>query len=310
MLYKPSIDVSLFPTFIAVVDYKTTLKASKLLHISQPTVTDHIHRLEAACRGALFHRSRQGMILTAKGEALYGYAKRMMTLLGDIEQEMSDSTEVSGRLSLAASTTIASYIVPLLIRGFVKKYPDVRVHVSALNTADTLEAVHKGTVSMGLMEGYSSSQYVHILPFIEDDLILVGSPDKQYSFSSLSEVLHHPLIWREQGSGTREVIERAFVAAGVDVSALSIPFEFGSTQAIKQGVEAGLGLAFLSRWAVAKELQQGQLATITIPNFSIKRSLYWVKPSGPLDTVHSTFYAFSTPFIHDLIATPLNNWVI
>ena len=310
MTHKLAIDVSLFPTFIAVVEYKTTSLASKMLHLSQPTVTDHIHRLEQSCNVSLFHRSRQGMALTEKGQLLYGHAKKVLSLIYDIETEISDSSQISGCLSLAASTTIASYIMPLLIQGFVKRYPTVHVHMSSLNTADTLESVHRGSVKLGLMEGYSSSNYVEIFPFIEDILMLVGDVSSNYSLSSVQNLKEYPLIWREPGSGTREVIEKALMDAGVDLSGLSIPFQLGSTQAIKHSVEAGLGLSFLSRWSIGAELQRGQLKELPIPGFSIRRWFYWAKPLGKLDALHLEFYNFSTKVIEILTSTPLENWVI
>jgi DNA-binding transcriptional LysR family regulator len=305
-----TLDPMLLPTFIAVADYKTTTLAAHILHISQPSVTDHIKRLEQHLNQALFTRSRHGMALNHAGKTFYPYAKKIISLVQDSANALAKPKDITGALSLVASTTISDYVLPHLLQAFHHIYPHITIELSSKNTADTVEAVQSGRYQLGLIEGYSSSLHVQTIPFIEDELLLVGSPLKKYNLSSIHDLTAYPLIQREQGSGTREVIEKTLVDLGLDISTLDTRFQLGSTEAIKHAIEQHTGIAFISRWSVSEELHRKQLTDIKVPGLDIKRWFYWAKPIGSLDTLHQTFFKVATDTIIRLQQTAREDWVI
>lgn len=298
--YTLSSDPGLYPAFIAVADFKTTLKAAEILHMSQPAVSDHISRLEESLGCTLFTRSRQGMALTDKGQLLYPYAKKILNLVSEAHYHVRASSEIAGVLSIAASSTIANYVLPWILPKFIRKYPEVKVDLASLNSSEVIEKVKSGQCNVGLTEGYSQSNQIHTMPFIEDELVLISHPKQQSVLSTIHDLKKRTLIWREEGSGTRETIEKALTDAGVDPDTLDSRLTMGSTEAIKQAIDHRLGWSFLSRWAVNTDVKKGRYSEIIMPQVEIKRWFYWANPLGSLDPLHKTFVRFANKAVLDL----------
>lgn len=309
-VYQLAISPDLLPAFLAVADVKTTTKAARVLHVSQPTVTSHIGQLESSLSASLFKRSPKGMELTDEGKALYPYAKSIISTLHDATLELTKSDIMTGTLSIAASTTIAGYILPSVIRQFRETHPGISIQLASLNTAETIESVTSGHYRIGLMEGFSDTPHVHLKTLCEDELILVGSPHESYSLKSPKGLQKLPFIWREHGSGTRDIIEDALAHHGINTDTLHRPLELGSTEAIKHAVSQGLGVAFISKWAVQADLLRGYLKHIPVPKLTITRPLYWCLPRGQMDKLHTLFFKLTQDHIQELIQNPKDSWSI
>lgn len=309
-VYHLAISPDLLPAFLAVADVKTTTKAARVLHVSQPTVTSHIGQLESTLKTSLFKRSPRGMELTEEGRALYPYAKSILTTLHEATVEINKNDTISGSLSLAASTTISGYILPRVIRHFRQQHPGISIQLASLNTAETIESVANGHFRIGLMEGFSDTPHVQLRQLCEDELILVGSPHETYSLKSPKELQKLPFIWREYGSGTRDIIEDALAHHGINANSLHKPLELGSTEAIKHAVSQGLGVAFISKWAVQSDLLRGYLKHIHVPKLTITRPLYWCLPRGQMDKLHTLFFNFTTEILKDILEHPKDSWTI
>ena len=286
------IEPGLLATFIAVVDKKTVSGAAEVMHLSQPAVTAQIKKLEDGLGTSLFLRSVQGMRLTPKGVQLYSYAQQIARLLAEAQSAVTEGKEPWGQLKIAASTTIASYVLPEPLTAFCRTYPRIQLELTIANTEEVLRRVRDGLYPLGLVEGLPHAPQLRLKPFVEDELVLIKGVGaraeeiarKTKSLRRARDLATMPIIWREVGSGTRAVTERALRTAGVNPRKLSHEKVIGGTEGIKAAVAAGLGIAFVSRWSIRDELAHAQLATISLVDLTIPRTFHWAFPAGALPT--------------------------
>jgi DNA-binding transcriptional LysR family regulator len=287
-LIAGQIEPGLLATFIAVADRKSVSSAADVMHLSQPAVTAQIKKLEDGFGASLFLRSVQGMRLTPKGAQLYSYAREITRLLAEAQSAVAEGNEPAGRLKIAASTTIASYVLPAPLTAFCRTYPRIELELAVGNTEEVLRRVRDGLYPVGLVEGLPRAPQLRLRPFVEDELVLIKGVGaraeeigrKTKSLRRVRDLVAMPIIWREAGSGTRAVTERALRAAGVNPRKLSHEKVIGGTEGIKAAVTAGLGIAFVSRWSIQAELAHGQLATIPLIDLTIPRTFHCALPAG------------------------------
>jgi DNA-binding transcriptional LysR family regulator len=289
------IEPGLLATFIAVADRKSVSAAAEVMHLSQPAVTAQIKKLEDGLGASLFLRSVQGMRLTSKGAQLYSYARDIARLLAEAQSAVAEGNEPVGRLKMAASTTIASYVLPAALTAFCRTYPRIELELAVGNTEEVLQRVRDGLYPVGLVEGLPHAPQLRLKPFVDDELVLIRGVGaraeeigrKTKSLRRARDLAAMPIIWREAGSGTRAVTERALRAAGVNPRKLSHEKVIGGTEGIKAAVAAGLGIAFVSRWSIQDELAHGQLAVIPLVDLTIPRTFHWALPAGALPSAAS-----------------------
>ena len=272
--------------FRAVAERLSFRKAAEELYLTQPAVSLQIKALEEDVGVQLFDRTGTHISLTAAGEILLNYCHQVKTLLAQTEQEIAAlGGEHSGELALGASTTIAQYVLPRLLGEFCREHPRVHLTLISGNTEHIVEAVEHQRIALGFIEGPARSREVKTEPFFEDELVLIASTAHEWaerSSVSCSEIASIPLLMRERGSGTRHVIELALERQGVKRNSMHIVMELDSTEAIKSAVEAGLGVGFVSRWAIAKDLRLGNTFKIVeVEGLSIKREFLVAYASGP-----------------------------
>jgi DNA-binding transcriptional LysR family regulator len=287
------LDPSLLPTFLAVVDAGRISAAAKVLHLSQPAVTAQIRKIEDALGAALFVRSVHGVVPTDAGARLVGYAHGVQRLLEDAAASVASSTEPVGELRLAASTTIAAHVLPGLLAKFRARYPSVLLHVEVGNTEKVLGSVSSGRVPTGLVEGHARAAGVRLEPFVDDELVAVAGVGARLRVRTASDLATVPILWREAGSGTRSVLDRALRRAGVRKKPLAIDIELGSTEAILGAVAAGLGVGFVSRWSLQTHLVAGRVVVIPGLHLVVRRTFHWALPSGGLHGVAARFCEFA-----------------
>jgi DNA-binding transcriptional LysR family regulator len=232
-------------------------KAAEALDLTQPAVSLQIKALEEQIGVQLFDRTGAHIALTKAGAVLLDYSQRAHSLLAEAEQQIAAlSGEQTGTLALGASTTIAQYVLPHLLGEFSRKHPRVQFRMISGNTELIVQAVETQTVALGLIEGPSRSRDLKTEPFLEDELVLIVPTAHEWAEAKTiapAAIGTVPLLMRERGSGTRKVIEMALTKCGLKLNALRIAMEVDSTEAIKSAVEAGLGVGFVSRWAISKD---------------------------------------------------------
>jgi DNA-binding transcriptional LysR family regulator len=267
-------------TFITVSEKKSFSEAARVLFLSQPTITSHIKSLEEHLKTTLFERSTKQVELTQSARVLYKYAKDIIKLIENAEKEViSMSDTVYGDLLVACSLTIGENILPQVLGAFKIDFPLIQVSIDITNTNQILTKIKDRVYDIGLIEAPVEDPDVILEPFLEDELVLIASPnyfEKDKISLYVEELLEHPLILRERGSGTRTVMNQHLLKAGVNPEQLQIYLELGSTEAVKSAVEAGLGISIISKSAIKKELKLGILETFPIKDITFSRYFYIV----------------------------------
>jgi DNA-binding transcriptional LysR family regulator len=268
--------------FRTVAEQLSFHKAAKQLFISQPAVTLQIKALEDDLGVRLFDRAGGHVSLTSQGALLLGYAQKLATLSSEAEQELAAAQgQAAGTLALGVSTTIAQYVLPRLIAAFLAENPRVELSLHSGNTEAIVRLLLQDTVSIGLIEGPPPEQGLRIEPFMRDELVLIAPPDFEADRLSRDQLVHSNLLMREQGSGSRHVVEGALQKAGIALKAFKSVLDLDSTEAIKSAVEAGLGIGFVSLWAISKELELRALKVVQVDGVKASRNFSLALRSGP-----------------------------
>jgi len=292
-LYQFRFDPELLSTFLAVAEARRISAAAKNLNLSQPSVTAHIHALESALETQLFIRSVKGVELTSAGTQLYDKARFILEYINETAQKFQAEQEPKGRLTIAASTTIADHILPSLLAEFKRRYQKVSITLLVKNTEEVLTLVREGSVPLGLVEGHARAASVRLETFLEDELVLVAPPVWASSIRKISDAFRYPFLTREAGSGTRAVIERELKKNRISTKDFKEVLEFGSSTAIKNAVAAELGVSFLSEASLKTELALGRVAVVPLSDLKISRAFRWALPAGTLSGTAGEFYKFA-----------------
>jgi DNA-binding transcriptional LysR family regulator len=281
--------------FREVVAQMSFRKAAEVLRLSQPAVSQQVRALEEECGERLFDRDGNRIALTAAGRVLHGYALSAAQLADEARGALAALHDaVGGSLRLGASTTVAQYILPRVLGAFHREHPGVQLSLIGGNTEQIVEAVVLERVALGIIEGPAMRRGLRAEPLMRDRMVLIdgathplfgpksatnrtSSPQAPLSVAALSRL---PLLMRERGSGSRRVVERALKAAGVPLKSLTVAMELDSTEAIVSGVEAGLGLGFVSESAIGKELRLGTLRVVGLAGVVIERDFCLIYRAG------------------------------
>ncbi|HSG10775.1 MAG TPA: selenium metabolism-associated LysR family transcriptional regulator [Gammaproteobacteria bacterium] len=243
-------------------------KAAESLHMTQPAVTFQVRQLEEYFNTRLFDRTHNRISLTAAGERVYEYAAQIFDLYAKMDNAVRDMTgEISGVLIIGASTTIAEYMLPALLGDFKKKYPDINVHLKVSNSDGIVSMVENNDIDLGVVEAPVVNKNLVVENCRNDRLVAVVPPTHELAGKkklNVKELIEHAYIAREEGSGTREVIEEYLASTGMKPADMSIAMELGSPEAIKGAVEAGMGVSIVSEVTIHKELQLGTLVSLEL----------------------------------------------
>jgi DNA-binding transcriptional LysR family regulator len=278
--YGPAVALNLnhLRIFRAVLDQGSITGAAAALRISQPAVSRQLSDFETTLGTRLVDRLPRGIRPTAAGEILGERARRIFAEEKAAEQDLGELLGLHrGRLSVGASTTIGNYLVPEVFGDFGKLHPGVTLDLEIDNTHAIQTRVLDGALDVGLTEGFADADALDVEVFRHDEMVLIAGPHeaggplagvKKLRKSELSALT---FIAREEGSGTRDVIEAEFLEHGLDVTPA---MRLGSTEAIKHAVARGLGVAMVSRLTVALECEFGRLREVPITDMKIRRALH------------------------------------
>ena len=265
--------------FCTVAETKSFSKTSEIIHLTQPAVSLQIQALEEMYETKLFDRSSSKVTLTPAGEVLYKYAKDILALYVSAEKVIGEMTGlVKGSITIGAGSTIGNYLLPSVISDFRRAHPKIKVHLFVANMQRVIELLNAGNISLGLVEGDVKRQKMVVEKLISDELLVIvptHHPWAKRKDVSVAELIDEPFILREAGSGTRQTIEKFFARHGITPQNMKVSMVLGSTQAIKEAVENGLGVSIISRWSARKELRFGTLHTLNfkeekmVRNFSL-----------------------------------------
>jgi len=245
-------------------------KAAERLHMTQPAVTFQVRQLEENFNTRLFDRTHNRISLTDAGQKVYGYAERIFELYSEMENAVREMTgEISGALTIGASTTIAEYMLPTLLGDFKEKYPEVTIHLKVSNSEGVVSMVENNTIDLGVVESAVANKNLVVESCKRDRLVAIVPPGHPLALAGkgeieFSDLLVYPFICREEGSGTREVIADYLRRLPLCPGSLKIAMELGSPEAVKGAVEAGMGVSVVSRATIQKELRLNTLVELNL----------------------------------------------
>lgn len=259
-------------------------KASEELYVSQPSVTRHIRELETEYGQRLFERTGGRLQLTRAGERMLEHVERILEAYSALEYEMKKmSGELGGTLRIGASTTIAQYVLPRALALFSQDRRQTSIYLRNGNTEEIEQALLAHEIDLGLVEGGSRQRVLNYIPFMKDELVAVVRTDNRLNLPeelSVSDLAAYPLVLREQGSGTLDVLSAALSARGIPLSSLQSYVHLGSTESIKRFLLYTDSIGFVSIRAVRDELATGKLRLIELRDLSLFREFSVVSRQG------------------------------
>jgi len=256
--------------------------AAEACGIGQPSASKHLKTIEAALGERLLERNGRSSRLTAAGEVVAAHAVRALDELDSIGEQLRALRDAErGTLTLAASTTPGTYVLPSILACFAERHPGVEVEIVIGASAWVAERVAHRDVALGLAGEIDLPVEVVGEPFLEDEVIGVCAPSDikvSRGRASLHELARHTLLVREPGSSTRAVADRYLARVGFRPGR---QWELDSNEAIKRAVRAGLGVAFLSRLVVEEELQRGELEEFLVGGAGpMTRAMQLLRPAS------------------------------
>lgn len=253
--------------FIAVAEREHVTQAARDLNLTQSAVSAAIAALEARHAVRLFDRVGRRIVLTEAGRHFLVEARAVLSRVSNAENVLSDIAGLRrGSLSLAASQTVANYWLPTQMHRFRAAYPGITLNLQIGNTEVVARMVRENTADIGCVEDAIEDPALAVTPLIEDELVVVAAPSLFGGKKKLSPADLRRLRWvfRERGSGTRAILERALAHQGVDVERLDVTLELPSNEAVRTAAIAGAGAAALSRFAVEAALRAGSLVAFDV----------------------------------------------
>ncbi len=254
--------------FCTVAETRSFSKTSEIIHLTQPAVSLQIQSLEEVYETKLFDRSSSTVALTPAGEVLYKYAKEILVLYASAEKVIGKLTGlVKGSITIGACSNVGNYLLPSVITDFKKTHQKVKVHLLVCNTKRVIELLNSGSIDLGLVSVDSVRQKMIVKKLVSDELLVIVSPDHPWAKKKevpVSDLTKEPFIFREAGSGTRQMIEKFLARHGITPHEMKISTVLGSTEAIKDVVENGLGISIISGWAARKESKYGTLRLLRL----------------------------------------------
>lgn len=291
-------------TFITVCKTRNYTKAAEMLNLTQPAVTKQLKYLEEFYGTPLLICKGRNIQLTEEGRILLEYAKEVVSKASMVARKLKNGVEIEKRYMIGATMTIGEFILPFILGKYKKEHPNHDLIMQVQNTEFITKKLLNGDIDLGLIEGPFDYGKFDSVKLIDDELVLAAAPQNEHAQRGeieLEEVLQNKLILREEGSGTRKVLEEKLLELGYPLSRLKAYMEIGSLGAIKSLVELDLGYTIISKAAIRKELNSGSLVTVPIRGVKIKRDFTFVYlKESPWEWVNH-FIGFATIFAREYL---------
>jgi DNA-binding transcriptional LysR family regulator len=304
------IDVDKLETFLMAAETLNFSETAKRLHISQPTVSHHIKILEKDLGVTLFIRMNTGLKLTEAGRLLLPWAHRLLHDTNNLQAMMASiQSDIVGELRITCSTTAGKYVLPQLAARFSHLYPGVRVRILSCTPEDVTIKLLDGEAHIGVLSHETQSASLEIQEFFRDKISLIVPAEHRWAYRKViepSELLEEPIIFREESSGTRQVVLAELAKFDIGLDDLNIFMELGNAEAIVRTVAAGYGISFVSRLATTCPQERGNIIELAVEGLNLDRKIYMVRntssnPHRPRDVFWGYIHA---PENADLIRMP------
>jgi DNA-binding transcriptional LysR family regulator len=292
--------------FCLVVEMKSFSKAAEAKFMTQSAMSHLVRNLEDELGVKLLNRQGKTVTPTPAGRLLYEHARGILEGYKSMERDIFlFVSEVKGPLSIGASATVAAYLLPQVLYGFSRSYPDVRIELTVANTERILEDLREGTVEVGLTEGNIKNSTAVLEEIADDEIVIIASDENPLSKKRAvrpEDLLSQQFIMPETGSGTREFINDFLHERGINPQGVRIAMTLGSPELIVQTVQAGMGISFVSKWSVFRAIKEGSIKLLNIPGKKLRRKFYLVTEKSSHSMASKAFqdfikdYRFFAPF--------------
>lgn len=267
-------DVRGLEVFLSVARHLNYTRAGEEVNLSQPSVSVRIRQLENELGVKLFEQLGKKVALTEAGLLLIPHARRVISAIEDAKQSIDELQGLErGLLRIGASTTPGMYLIPMTIARFKERYPNIEIHLGIRDTRQIETAVASNEFDFGFVGGHLAGDEVAVVPWLTDQLVLVVAPNHQLArkkSANADELKKARFIFRESGSATRAAINTHLKNADLEVEPI---MEMENPESVKKAVQSGLGIAFISKFAVETELKAGSLVAVRVPGLDIRREL-------------------------------------
>lgn len=267
-------DVRDLEVFLAVAEHLNFTRAGEAVHLSQPSVSVRVRRLEDELDVKLFEQLGKRAALTEAGRLLQPFARRVVAALDDARHAVEELQGLErGALKIGASTTPGMYLVPQIIARFKLKHPKIETRLEIKDTRQIESEIINNEFDFGFVGGHLVGSEVEVLPWLTDEIVLVAPPGHSLTRKKrlrISDLKGEQLITREQGSATQATVEDKLRASGMELATV---MEMNNPEAVKKAVQSGLGVAFLSRYAVETEVKAKTLVAVRVKDFPLDREL-------------------------------------
>ena len=272
-------------TFVKIGQLKSFTRAGEELHLTQPTVSKQMVDLERFFDIRLIDRNKRGLALTRAGEILFTFAKEILALQEETVSAIAAFKGLKrGTIRIGASNIPGVYILPPILKRYRELHDGVQLALTISDTKAVLDQVEQGDLDIGFVGARDEHRKLLYHSFL-DDLIVMVAPSAYPDTITSEEMRRYPLIVREAGSGTRQSFDAAVKKRGLGAKDFNVVAELGDTQAAKEAVKSGMGLAYLSRRAINEELASRTLKVVTVEGVpAIKRSFYMILKKGRSQT--------------------------
>ena len=268
-------------TFVEVARLKSFSKAAEKLYITQPTVTNHIQNLEKELGTLLINRFGKKLTLTDAGNLLYKYA---INILNSCEMAKFDLASYQGRiqghLHIYSSSVPRKYLLPTIIKNFLNSYPDVSFTIGDKDSQEVVKGILDGETDFGILGAMHSSNNLRYIDLMEDRLVVITPNSSKFpedNFSSIKKdiLFNENIILREEGSGTRKLVENALQKSKVSLNKLNVVAYVEDTEAVIELVSLGVGISFLSEKAIQSSLSLNKYKAFYIDDLDFTRKFYF-----------------------------------
>ncbi|SDZ82033.1 transcriptional regulator, LysR family [Desulfuromusa kysingii] len=267
--------------FIAVAETKSFSRGAELIALTQSTVSQHIAALERETNTRLLDRTNKGIFLTAGGEIFLQHARRVLAERDVLLQAMAGLHGLEkATLNLGASNIPANYLIPCFLPVLKDKYPGISLTMRIGDSKEILDELKSGQLELGIVGGRIDDDVYSYDPLLKDKLVMIVGPDhplKDRQSITKEELKNEVIVVREEGSGTYQALQNAFLLAGIDHASFNIVAQLGSNEAVRRAVAAGYGCAFVSDLSIQNNLRHGELFKIDVEGLTIDRQLWLVK---------------------------------
>jgi DNA-binding transcriptional LysR family regulator len=267
-------DVRDLQVFLSVANHLNFTRAGEEVHLSQPSVSVRMRQLEHDLGSKLFEHLGKKVVLTEAGQLLIPYATRVIAAMDDARHAIDELKGLErGSLRLGASTTPGMYLIPRTIAQFKQRYPKIDVHLAVKDTREIEEGVIRNQFDFGFVGGHLAGDGVEVFPWLTDQIVLVVAP--KHPLTRKKSLKTHDLrkerfILREPGSATRAAILSHLQKSDLEMDTV---IEMENPESVKTAVQSGLGITFISKFAVETELKAKSLVVVRVQGLEIRREL-------------------------------------